>query len=162
AAAGQGAATGLPTVGANGQIPVNMHQVNTDGGGPFTCDVDATSGGTEESAFVPATVPANAAGLLGNSPQTQASDHQMTIQMPTGAPCSGTVAGVSNVCQVRCKNQAAAGPFGGSVAFTQEPAAKKRSIQELRLGKRHFARGIIKLRPEVLALEKRYDLTEPY
>lgn len=34
------------------------------------------------------------------------------------------------------------GPFGGSVAFTQSAAAKKRAI-EYNLRKRHFTRGTL-------------------
>ena len=43
--------------------------------------------------------------------------------------CDGTVAGVSNVCIVKVQNAALAGPFGGSAAFTQSPAAKKRALE---------------------------------
>jgi hypothetical protein len=42
--------------------------------------------------------------------------------------CDGTAGGVSNVCIVRVRNGAGAGPFGGSVAFTQTAAARKRAI----------------------------------
>jgi hypothetical protein len=52
----------------------------------------------------------------------------MQIQMPAGMTCDATVAGVNNVCVARVRNGAAAGPFGGSVAFTQTQAARKRAI----------------------------------
>jgi hypothetical protein len=45
------------------------------------------------------------------------------------------------VCVARLQNSALAGPFGGSVAFTQSAAAKKRAI-EYNLAKRRFARGL--------------------
>lgn len=48
--------------------------------------------------------------------------------MPEGMTCDGTVAGVDNVCVVRVRNGAAAGPFGGSAAFTQSAGARKRAI----------------------------------
>lgn len=48
--------------------------------------------------------------------------------MPEGMTCDGTVGGVDNVCVVRVRNGAAAGPFGGSAAFTQSSGARKRAI----------------------------------
>lgn len=57
--------------------------------------------------------------------------------MPAGMTCQGTVAGVKNVCIVRVANGALAGPFGGSAAFTQSSAGRKRSIEHaLRYKKR--------------------------
>jgi hypothetical protein len=52
----------------------------------------------------------------------------MTVQIPAGMTCDATVGGVSNVCVARVRNGALAGPFGGSVAFTQSAAARKRAI----------------------------------
>ena len=56
-------------------------------------------------------------------------DFPLTVQMPAGMTCEGTVAGVNNVCVVRVRNGAAAGPFGGSAAFTQSSAARKRALE---------------------------------
>jgi len=77
----------------------------------------------------PATVTKDVPGLgvQGISLATN-TEFDMKIQMPAGMTCSATVAGVSNVCVMRVRNGAAAGPFGGSVAFTQSPAARKRAI----------------------------------
>ena len=55
-------------------------------------------------------------------------DFPLKVQMPAGMTCEATVAGVDNVCVVRVRNGAAAGPFGGSAAFTQSAAARKRAI----------------------------------
>jgi hypothetical protein len=52
----------------------------------------------------------------------------MQIKMPAGMTCDATVAGTPNVCVARVRNGAGAGPFGGSVAFTQSQAARKRAI----------------------------------
>lgn len=49
--------------------------------------------------------------------------------MPAGMTCDGQVGGTSNVCLVRVRNSAVAGPFGGSAAFTQGAAAKKRAVE---------------------------------
>lgn len=62
--------------------------------------------------------------------------------MPQGMTCQGSAGGAQNVCIVRMQNAALAGPFGGSAAFTQSTAAKKRAV-EYNLRKRHMARGIL-------------------
>lgn len=80
-------------------------------------------------------------GIGGLSAATT-TDFPVKVQMPQGMTCSAKVGGASNVCIVRMQNQALAGPFGGSAAFTQSPAAKKRAI-EYNLRKRHFARGVL-------------------
>lgn len=66
-------------------------------------------------------------GIQGLSLATN-TDFPVEVQMPEGMTCDGSVAGVDNVCVVRMRNGAAAGPFGGSAAFTQSPAARKRAI----------------------------------
>lgn len=77
----------------------------------------------------PATVVKNVPGLgvQGLSLATN-TDFEMQVKMPAGMTCDATVAGVPNVCVMRVRNGAAAGPFGGSVAFTQSPASRKRAI----------------------------------
>lgn len=143
AAAGSGASSGLPTCSDDGTITMTFHQVNQDGAGPLKAAVDATSGGTDASAFKDAEVTTNVPGAgIGGLSAATTTDFPVKVQMPAGMTCSGTVAGVDNVCVVRLQNSALAGPFGGSAAFTQSPAAKKRAI-EYNLRKRHFARGII-------------------
>lgn len=62
-------------------------------------------------------------------------DFPLTVQMPAGMTCDATVAGVDNVCIVRVRNSAAAGPFGGAAAFTMSSGARKRAV-EYRLKKR--------------------------
>jgi hypothetical protein len=68
-------------------------------------------------------------------------DFPVKVQMPAGMTCQGTAGGATNVCVVRMQNSALAGPFGGSAAFTQSTAAKKRAV-EYNLRKRHMARGL--------------------
>jgi hypothetical protein len=129
AATGAGASTGLPTCADDGTVTMTLRQINQDGAGPFTADVDGTSGGTQESAMQKATVMQDVPGLgiQGLSLATN-TDFEMKIKMPAGMTCDATVAGTPNVCVMRVRNGAAAGPFGGSVAFTQSTAARKRSI----------------------------------
>lgn len=77
----------------------------------------------------PATVTKDVPGLgvQGISLATN-TEFDMQVQMPAGMTCDATVAGTPNVCVMRVRNGAAAGPFGGSVAFTQSAAARKRAV----------------------------------
>lgn len=74
-------------------------------------------------------------GISGLSIATN-TDFPITVRMPEGMTCEGEIAGVKNVCVVRVRNQALAGPFGGSAAFTQSEKARKRAIA-YRLKKRY-------------------------
>ncbi|KAI5926493.1 hypothetical protein F4810DRAFT_541040 [Camillea tinctor] len=129
ASAGQGSTSGLPTCADDGSITMTFRQINQDGAGPLTAAVDGTSGGTDASAFQDAEVTQDVPGLgfQGLSLATN-TDFPVTVQMPAGMTCDATVAGVDNVCVVRVRNGAAAGPFGGSAAFTMSPAAQKRAL----------------------------------
>jgi hypothetical protein len=142
AATGAAASAGLPTTADDGSLKMTFHQVNQDGAGPLTADVDGTSGGTDPSAFKSATVTQNVPGIgIGGLSGAAVMDFPIAIQMPQGMTCSGSSGGASNVCVARLQNSALAGPFGGSVAFTQSNAAKKRAI-EYNLAKRRFARSL--------------------
>ncbi|KAF2014973.1 hypothetical protein BU24DRAFT_225906 [Aaosphaeria arxii CBS 175.79] len=143
AAAGTGASSGLPTTSDDGTITMTYHQVNQDGAGPLTASIDATSGGTDPSAFQTAKVVQDVPGIgIGGLSGATTTDFPVKVQMPAGMTCQGSVGGAQNVCIVRMQNSALAGPFGGSAAFTQSNAAKKRAV-EFNLRKRHFARGIL-------------------
>jgi len=106
--------------------------------------IDPTSGGTDPKAFQQAKVIQDVPGLgIGGLSAATTTDFQVKVQMPEGMTCSGTVGGATNVCILRVNNNALAGPFGGSAAFTQSPAARKRAL-EYRMRRRHFARGIVR------------------
>ena len=45
AAQGAGTSSGLPTCTDDGTVTMTLRQINQDGAGPFTADVDGTSGG---------------------------------------------------------------------------------------------------------------------
>ncbi|PSR76442.1 MAS3 protein [Coniella lustricola] len=142
AATGMAAASGLPTTSDDGTVAMTFHQVNQDGAGPLTAQIDATSGGADASAFQDAQVTQNVPGIgIGGLSAAQTTDFPVNVQMPAGMTCQGSVGGASNVCIVRLQNSALAGPFGGSAAFTQSAAAKKRAI-EYNLAKRRFARAL--------------------
>jgi Egh16-like virulence factor len=142
AAAGAGATSGLPTCSDTGIVKMTFHQVNQDGAGPLTADIDPTSGGTDPTAFKTAQVTQNVPGIgVGGLSGVTTTDFPVEIQMPAGMTCQGSVGGVNNVCIARLQNSALAGPFGGSAAFTMSTAAKKRAI-EYNLAKRRFARKL--------------------
>ncbi|KAF1849394.1 uncharacterized protein K460DRAFT_376041 [Cucurbitaria berberidis CBS 394.84] len=146
-AAGAGATSGLPTTSDDGTVTMTFHQVNQDGAGPLTAMVDATSGGTDPAAFKDAQVTQDVPGIgIGGLSAAAVKDFPVKVQMPAGMTCQGTAGGAQNVCIVRVQNAALAGPFGGSAAFTQSTAAKKRAV-EYNLRKRHMARGLLG-RPE--------------
>ncbi|KAL6918599.1 hypothetical protein ACHAPO_009576 [Fusarium lateritium] len=136
ATAGEGATSGLPTCSQNGEITMTYRQINQDGAGPMTADIDATSGGTDPAAFQSAEVTADVPGVgFGGLSLATNTDFPLTVKMPQGMTCEGSVGGADNVCIVRVRNSAAAGPFGGSGAFTQSASARKRAIA-FRLKKR--------------------------
>ncbi|EOA90470.1 hypothetical protein ACJQWK_07688 [Exserohilum turcicum] len=143
ASAGAGASSGLPTTADDGTITMTFHQVNQDGAGPLSAQIDPTSGGTDPAAFKNAQVTQNVPGIgIGGLSAASTTDFPVKVQMPAGMTCQGTAGGATNVCVVRMQNKALAGPFGGSAAFTQSTAARKRAI-EYNLRKRHMARGIL-------------------
>ncbi|RDW90934.1 hypothetical protein BP5796_02099 [Coleophoma crateriformis] len=129
ASAGKGATAGLPTTDDQGVISMTIHQVNQDGAGPFMAMVDATSGGTDANAFKSAVMTQNVPGIgVAGISTASVMDFPAKMQMPAGMTCSGTVGSATNVCVAKMSN----GPpqyFGGSIAFTQSPAAKKRAIE---------------------------------
>ncbi|OLN85554.1 hypothetical protein CCHL11_05800 [Colletotrichum chlorophyti] len=130
AATGMAAQMGMPTTADDGTISMTFHQVNQDGAGPLTADIDATSGGTDPSAFKSAEVTQNVPGLgIGGLSGASTMDFKVTVKMPAGMTCQANVGGASNVCVARLRNAALAGPFGGSVAFTQSTTARKRALE---------------------------------
>ncbi|ORY09978.1 hypothetical protein BCR34DRAFT_358912 [Clohesyomyces aquaticus] len=103
----------LPQVSAGGELSMTLHQVNADGAGPYTCMIDATGTGTQWTAIqVTQNVEGSARGRNGD---TSMQDLPLKAAIPADQTCTGTVAGQSNVCMVRCQNPARAGPFGGCV-----------------------------------------------
>ncbi|KAJ1337409.1 Egh16-like virulence factor [Microdochium nivale] len=128
ATAGQGSVDGLPTASDDGRVTVTFRQINQDGAGPLEAMVDGTSGGTEMSAFKTARVTQDVPGFVAGLSLATNTDFPVEIQMPAGMTCDASVGGANNVCIVRLRNNTPAGPFGGSAAFTQSPAARKRAI----------------------------------
>ncbi|KAI9146198.1 hypothetical protein BKA69DRAFT_1108531 [Paraphysoderma sedebokerense] len=106
----------LPTVKAGAKTTINVHQVNQDGAGPFNCEIDMT--GTGEN-FQNLQIAQNVKGFAGLARGT-AQDNPLVVQMPQNLQCTGGENG--NMCMIRCRNPAAAGPFGGCIPVAQEGA----------------------------------------
>ncbi|KAH9814170.1 secreted protein [Melampsora americana] len=104
---------GLPSVGPDGVIRLTGHQINADGGGPYSCAVDYSATGLT---FEPIPMTVNLPGRNGRS-DARAIDLPIEATIPPGKTCTGGQDGQS--CIVRCLNGAKAGPFGGCLAFTQ-------------------------------------------
>lgn len=129
AMAGAGASNGMPTANEDGTVDVTFRQINQDGAGPLEAMVDGTSGGTDMAAFQEAQVTQDVPGLVAGISATTTSDFPVKVQMPAGTTCDATVGSATNVCVMRLRNNTPAGPFGGAVAFTQTPAARKRALE---------------------------------
>jgi len=108
------AAGAVTQVKAGTKLTVTIHQVNADGAGPYFCDLDEGSNSGIMSKNL--TVTNNVPGSNGLS-QAQAQDFNITVELPTDMRCIGASTG--NVCTVRCRNNALAGPFGGCFAVQQ-------------------------------------------
>ena len=89
---------------------MTLHQNNADGAGPMACSVDATGTGAK---FQTMTITKNVPGNNGVS-KANNEDFPLVATMPAGVACSGNVAGINNLCFVKCQNPR--GPFGGVVA----------------------------------------------
>lgn len=102
------------------KVTVTIHQVNADGAGPYVCDLDETSnaGLIEKTLKVENNVP----GVNGFS-QAKAQDFNITVTMPDDLNCTGASTG--DICTVRCRNNAVAGPFGGCFAVQQTDTTPK-------------------------------------
>ncbi|KAI8314773.1 hypothetical protein K4K59_002286 [Colletotrichum sp. SAR11_240] len=100
-------------------VDVQIAQVNQDGQGPYTCDMDLTS---------------NANGATGQTKlQVQEGQPQngiinLKVTMPQDMACVGASTG--DVCTVRCFNAAAAGPFGGCFAVQQTDTTPKQNTPQ--------------------------------
>ncbi|KAI1353626.1 hypothetical protein F5Y01DRAFT_322852 [Xylaria sp. FL0043] len=102
----------LPQITQGGELNMTLHQVNSDGGGPYTCAINADgTGQTWEDITVTTTPP----GENSRNRDGAATDFPLVAAIPDDQTCTGTVAGQDNACLVRCMNAARAGPFGGVV-----------------------------------------------
>lgn len=108
------AANQVTSVKAGTEMTVTIHQVNADGAGPYVCDLEET--GNTGVFTQNLTVTNNVPGVNGFS-QAKTQDFNITVTMPDSMNCIGGSTG--NICTVRCRNNAQAGPFGGCFAVQQ-------------------------------------------
>ncbi|KAK2589654.1 hypothetical protein QQS21_012669 [Conoideocrella luteorostrata] len=113
------AANRVTQVKAGGDVSVTIHQVNADGAGPFVCDLDMTSNVGLQ--FTNLTIQNNVPGANGLS-QAKTQAFNMTLKLPNDLRCTGGSTG--NICTIRCRNNAVAGPFGGCFAVQQSDVGK--------------------------------------
>ena len=102
----------LPQITPGGELSMTLHQVNTDGAGPYSCMINDDGTGTS---WEDITVTQDVPGRRGRNRGGQETDHPLVASIPEDQECTGTVAGQKNICLVRCENPARAGPFGGVV-----------------------------------------------
>lgn len=103
----------------------------------MTGAIDPSSGGTDNNAFQGASFVKNSPGFgAGGLSSATNTNYEIIMKMPNDMICRGVVAGVQNVCVARVRNQAQAGPFGGSACFVQSNAHRKRAL-EIRMKKRY-------------------------
>lgn len=94
------------TAGSN--VTFTIAELNTDGAGPYTCDLDEAG---------------NIQGATGQrqlavaEQDSKAGTITLVATLPDNLKCIGASTG--DVCTIRCFNAAAAGPFGGCVAVQQ-------------------------------------------
>ncbi|KAI1848188.1 hypothetical protein JX265_011766 [Neoarthrinium moseri] len=119
----------LPQVSQGGEISMTLHQVNADGGGPYTCSMNADATG---ATWTDIQVTQSPPGQNSRNRDGAETDFPLKAAMPADASCTGTVAGQENVCLVKCMNAARAGPFGGVVpvqmANTTTAAQARRAL----------------------------------
>ncbi|KAF3932972.1 hypothetical protein ABW20_dc0103442 [Dactylellina cionopaga] len=107
----------LPVATAGGYLQLTLHQINSDGAGPFTCKVDELANGQQWSRQL--TVSTNVPGNAYSINQYSLKKWPIVVQIPADINCQGTIGGQSKICVVRCENNAQNGPFGGCIPFQQ-------------------------------------------
>jgi len=111
----------ITSVTKGSTVDITINQVSADGAGPYNCDLDLTSNADGVSGQTNLTVTEkDAASATG--------DITLTITMPTDLACIGASTG--NVCTVRCRNSAVAGPFGGCFAVQQTDVTPNQNSAE--------------------------------
>ncbi|KAM0428187.1 hypothetical protein ACHAPT_007088 [Fusarium lateritium] len=118
----------LPQISPGGELTMTLHQVNSDGAGPYTCMInDDGSAETWDEIAVTQNVEGNE---RGRNRDGEATDHPLVASIPADQQCTGSVAGQENVCLVRCQNPARAGPFGGVVPVQMSGGAANNTEED--------------------------------
>ncbi|KAK6497037.1 hypothetical protein TWF481_002015 [Arthrobotrys musiformis] len=124
-----GLRTGIPKITPGGTLNVMSYQINLDGGGPFTCRLDPTATGQN---WRPVQVITNCPGDAHSLNWPGIQKHcWFKIAIPKDVNCRGVFGekkGITDICLVRCQNQAANGPFGGCIPVQQIRPVKKKVV----------------------------------
>ncbi|RVD84010.1 uncharacterized protein DFL_005777 [Arthrobotrys flagrans] len=115
--------SGIPKVKANGKLYITAWQVNLDGAGPYSCQIDYR--GQANSWTKPLK-------MIRNCPGDSLSRHwpgvlkpcTFIVQLPADLKCGAKYGKHSNICIVRCENKAENGPFGGCIPVQQQEPQK--------------------------------------
>ena len=94
-------------------VTLQMHQVNGDGAGPFSCGIDPLATG---AAYRDLEIVKQVPGVLGLNSVRQ-TGYDLKVKLPDDLECVGGSTG--RVCVMRCRNAAFSGPFGGCVPLAQ-------------------------------------------
>ncbi|KAL2753096.1 hypothetical protein ACRALDRAFT_1072837 [Sodiomyces alcalophilus JCM 7366] len=142
----------LPQITRGGQVDMLLHQVNSDGGGPYRCMINSDGTGTTWNNIQVLVSPP---GRNSRNRSGQSTAFPLVAAVPQNQECTGTVAGQDNVCLVRCQNDARAGPFGGVVPVQMAGTA---NVTESR---RRLARAVLESERTLSRMVKR-GLLEDY
>lgn len=112
---------GVPTIPTNGLLTMGVFQVNADGGGPFTAEINTDATGETWTTIDVTSQPPGVNGILHNGP----ANSSITVSIPDNTKCTGGTDGAT--CLIRLNNGGAdtgslangAGPFGGCAAVSQ-------------------------------------------
>ncbi|KAK6531756.1 hypothetical protein TWF694_002927 [Orbilia ellipsospora] len=88
---------------ANGHIDINVHMVDPDGAGPYSCGIDAVGTASLWGDSITATGTPDADG-----------NFVLTVPIPATQKCSGKYDKTTNVCMMRCQNKLG---YGGCIPF---------------------------------------------
>ncbi|KAK6502433.1 hypothetical protein TWF506_003013 [Arthrobotrys conoides] len=112
----KGLRTGIPRVTAGGSLNIVSFQVNADGAGPFTCAIDYSGRGPWTRIAVTQTCSQKHDSV---DPWTVRKPCTITIKLPNNLNCHAKYGKLTDICLVRCQNNAKNGPFGGCVPMQQ-------------------------------------------
>jgi len=100
----------FPEVKSGSSFSMIVHQMDAEGAGPYTCEIDHTGTGI---AFITLAIQQNVPRSVSKVPTTTSQDYPLELLIPQGISCHGGQSG--NIRLIRCRNNASTGPFGGCV-----------------------------------------------
>ncbi|KAG0141529.1 hypothetical protein CROQUDRAFT_283937 [Cronartium quercuum f. sp. fusiforme G11] len=120
---GQSEASGVATVGIDGKFETQIFQVNRDGAGECTCEVNTDATATS---WNKCTTLVNPPGIKGMLPVDRV-NHTAVFQLPPNTVCKGGYFGDKCIVRIRCGWKLR---FGGCLAIrtAQSPSPKVLSV----------------------------------